>query len=95
MASFPVFEIRKFINPILDELMESKSKDCCEIFERHFEKLVEHYDLEVILDRYCTPREITSAKCRYGSDYLEKKVNIVLFEKLLNAITRHYRKLHK
>lgn len=83
-----IFELRKFINPIINELKESKNKNCCDIFDRHFEKLVENYDLEVILDRYCTPMEIKSAKIRYGSDYLEKKLNIILFEKVLAAIER-------
>jgi hypothetical protein len=29
---------------------------------------------------------------RHLGDYLEKKVNIILFQKLLDAITRYYKK---
>ena len=90
---FPIFEIRKFINKILNELQENDNKNFCEIFDRHFKNLVKNYNLEVIILRYCTAPEIKSAQYRYGSDYLEKKVNIILFQKVLNAISkRHYRK---
>lgn len=92
MVSYPVFEFRKFANPILSELEESTDKNCSEIFDRHFERLVENYDLELILRQYCNLREIKSAKCRYCCDYVEKKVNILLFEKILKTIERQQRK---
>jgi len=95
MVSYPVFELRKFINPILDELMESENKDCCEIFEKHFQELVKNFNLEIILNRYCSLREIKSAKFRYCSDYVEKKVNIVLFQKVLKAIEKQPQRMKK
>ena len=42
---FPIFEIRKFINKILNELQENDNKNCCEIFDRHFQNLVKNYNL--------------------------------------------------
>ncbi len=95
MVSYPVFELRKFINPILDELMESENKDCCTIFDKHFQELVQNFNLEVILIRYCSAREIKSAKYRYCCDYVEKKVNIVLFQKVLNAIEKQHHRMKK
>ena len=89
MVSYPVFELRKFINPILDELMESENKDCCAIFDKHFQELVKNFNLEVILTRY------KSAKNRYCCDYVEKKVNIVLFQKVLNAIEKQPQRMKK
>jgi hypothetical protein len=95
MVSYPIFELRKFINPILDELAEGENKDCCTIFDKHFQELVKNFNLEVILNRYCSSREIKSAKYRYCCDYIEKKLNIVLFQKVLKAIEKQHQKIKK
>jgi hypothetical protein len=86
------FDFRKFRKAILNEFIDSEDRNCTAIFDKHFALVVEKYDIEVILNRYCTKQEIISANCRYGSEYLEKQLNIVLFEKIMDAIVKYSRK---
>ena len=86
------FDFRKFRKAILNEFIDSEDRNCTAIFDKHFALVVEKYDIEVILNRYCTKQEIISAHCRYGSEYLEKQLNIVLFEKIMDAIVKYSRK---
>jgi len=84
----PIFDETRFVADILDEYYENDMNDSCAIiFEKHFNVMVERYDIKEIIKSYCSTVEIEDARERYSTNYIEAKLNLVLFDIVINAIT--------
>lgn len=86
--SIPIFDETKFVNDILNEYYANNYTNYSNIYDKYFNIVIETYDIEQLLINYCTTDEIEDAKERYKSNYIEVKLNLILFNILLNAIVK-------
>lgn len=84
--SIPIFDESNFVTNILNEYYANNYTDYSIIYDKYFNIVVDTYDIEQLLKNYCTIEEIDDAKERYKSNYIEAKLNLVLFNIVLNAI---------
>jgi len=86
--SKPVFEETKFVAAVLNEYYANNYTNYSIIYDKYFNIVIETYDNKELLERYCTNEEIEEAKECYKSNYIESKLNLVLFNIILNAIVK-------
>jgi len=86
--SKPIFEETKFVAAVLNEYYANNYTNYSIIYDKYFNIVLETYDNKELLERYCTNEEIEEAKECYKSNYIESKLNLVLFNIILNAIVK-------
>jgi uncharacterized membrane protein len=86
--SKPIFEETKFVADVLNEYYANNYTNYSIIYDKYFNIVLETYDNKELLERYCTNEEIEEAKECYKSNYIESKLNLVLFNIILNAIVK-------
>jgi|688.fasta_scaffold2342818_2 hypothetical protein len=86
--SKPIFEETKFVADVLNEYYANNYTNYSIIYDKYFNIVLETYDNKELLERYCTYEEIEEAKECYKSNYIESKLNLVLFNIILNAIVK-------
>ncbi len=86
--SKPIFEETKFVAAVLNEYYANNYTNYSIIYDKYFNIVIETYDNKELLERYCTNEEIEEAKECYKSNYIESKLNLVLFNIILNAIVK-------
>jgi hypothetical protein len=84
----PIFNESKFVTDILTEYYANNYTNYSNIYDKYFNIVIETYDIEQLLINYCTTDEIEDAKERYKSNYIEAKLNLILFNIVLNAIVK-------
>jgi hypothetical protein len=73
---------------IKDILNESSDNNYSNIFDKHFNNLVKTKNIEEIFNLYLEEIDIEDVKCRYGKNYIEIKLNLILYTKLLNYVVK-------
>jgi len=84
----PIFNESKFVTDILTEYYANNYTNYSNIYDKYFNIVIETYDIEQLLINYCTTDEIEDAKERYKYNYIEAKLNLILFNIVLNAIVK-------
>jgi len=74
-----------FIKAILNE---STNNNYSNIFDKHFNNLVKTENIEEIFNLYLEEIDIEDIKCRYGKNYIEIKLDLILYTKLLNYMVK-------
>lgn len=84
-----------FIKDVIKDFIISNDTDCSISYNFHFNNLIKNYDIEKIFDLYINEIDIEDSKYRYGYNYKEIKINLILYTKVINYIIDIQNKLKK
>jgi hypothetical protein len=82
-----LFNEKKFIKEVINDYLNSDNQDYSIIYDNHYNKLIKTYDIKDVFQLYITEIDIEDAKYRYGNDYIDIKLNLILYSKLINYIS--------
>ena len=82
------YDEKIFMKSIIDEYKHiANDDDESEItFEKHYSKLINKFDINLLFNHYSKEIDIEDAKKCYGDDYIKIKLGFVLHMKLINYI---------
>jgi hypothetical protein len=75
-----------FIKEVIKDYIKSNNSDCSIIYDNHYNNLIKTYDIKDIFQLYLTEIDLEDAKYRYGNNYIEIKLNLILYSKVINYI---------
>lgn len=81
-----IFNETDFIKTVINDYIKSNHNDCSITYNKHFDNLIKNYNINDIFNLYLNEIDIEDSKYRYGSNYIEIKVNLILYSKLINYI---------
>jgi hypothetical protein len=82
-----LFNEKKFIKEVINDYLNSDNQDYSIIYDNHYNNLIKTYDIKDIFQLYINEIDIEDAKYRYGNDYIDIKLNLILYSKLINYIS--------
>jgi hypothetical protein len=82
-----LFNEKKFIKEVINDYLNSDNQDYSIIYDNHYNKLIKTYDIKDIFQLYINEIDIEDAKYRYGNDYIDIKLNLILYSRLINYIS--------
>jgi hypothetical protein len=82
-----LFNEKKFIKEVINDYLNSDNQDYSIIYDNHYNNLIKTYDIKDIFQLYINEIDLEDAKYRYGNDYIDIKLNLILYSKLINYIS--------
>jgi hypothetical protein len=82
-----LFNEKKFIKEVINDYLNSDNQDYSIIYDNHYNKLIKTYDIKDIFQLYINEIDIEDSKYRYGNDYIDIKLNLILYSRLINYIS--------
>jgi hypothetical protein len=79
-----LFNEKKFIKEVINDYLNSDNQDYSIIYDNHYNNLIKTYDIKDIFQLYINEIDLEDAKYRYGNDYIDIKLNLILYSKLIN-----------
>jgi len=80
------FDETVFINQILIDYINSDNLDYSIIYDNHYNNLIKKYDIKDIFQLYINEIDLEDAKYRYGDNYIDIKLNLILYSKFINFL---------
>lgn len=81
-----LFDETIFINEVIKDYIKSSDNDCSYIYDKHYNKLIRTYDIKDVFYLYINEIDLEDAKYRYGDNYIDIKLNLILYSKVINYI---------
>ena len=78
------FNETNFIKDIVRDYIKSNDNDCSITYNNHFNNLITNYNIIDIYKLYLNEIDIEDSKYRYGNNYMEIKINLILYSKFIN-----------
>lgn len=78
-----------FIKEILKDCIKNNELDYSKIYDIHFNKLVKTSNIKEIFNLYLDEIDLEDVKYRYGKNYIEIKLNLILYTRLINYIIKN------
>lgn len=75
-----------FIRNVINDYINSNDTDCSITYNKHFEYLIKNNNIIDIFNLYINEIDIEDSKYRYGNNYIEIKINLILYSKVINYI---------
>ncbi len=79
-----LFNEKKFIKEIIKDYLNSDNQDYSIIYDNHYNNLIKKYDIKDVFELYINEIDLEDAKYRYGNNYIDIKLNLILYSKLIN-----------
>ncbi len=84
-----LFDENEFIKEVIKDYINnsnSSNNDCSYIYDNHYNKLIKTYDINDIFHLYINEIDLEDSKYRYGDNYIDIKLNLILYSKVINYI---------
>ena len=78
-----VFNETDFINDIVKDYINNNDNDYSITYNNHFNRLLNNYNIIDIYKLYLNEIDIEDSKYRYGNNYMEIKINLILYSKFI------------
>ena len=78
------FNETDFIKDIVRDYIKSNDNDYSITYNNHFNRLLKNYNIIDIYKLYLNEIDIEDSKYRYGNNYMEIKINLILYSKFIN-----------
>ena len=82
-----------FIKEVIKDYIKSNNNDCSVIYDNHYNKLIKNYDIKDVFNLYINEIDLEDVKYRYGDNYIDIKLNLILYSKVINYIIDKKQKL--
>jgi hypothetical protein len=82
-----LFNEKKFIKEVINDYLNSDNQDYSIIYDNHYNNLIKTYDIKDIFQLYINEIDLEDSKYRYGNDYIDIKLNLILYSRLINYIS--------
>ena len=79
-----VFNETDFIKDIVRDYINNNDNDYSITYNNHFNNLLKNYNIIDIYKLYLNEIDIEDSKYRYGNNYMEIKINLILYSKFIN-----------
>jgi len=79
-----VFNETDFIKDIVKDYINNNDNDYSITYNNHFNRLLKNYNIIDIYKLYLNEIDIEDSKYRYGNNYMEIKINLILYSKFIN-----------
>lgn len=82
------FDETSFIKEVLNNYINynNYNQDLSIIYDNHFNNIIKKYNITDIFNLYIKEIDIEDAKYRYGNNYINIKLNLILYSKIINYI---------
>ncbi len=80
------FDETVFINEIIIDYINGDNHDYSIIYDNHYNNLIKKYDIKDIFQLYINEIDLEDAKYRYGDNYIDIKLNLILYSKFINFL---------
>jgi hypothetical protein len=80
------FDETVFINEIIIDYINSDNNNYSIIYDKHYNNLIKKYNINDIFQLYINEIDLEDAKYRYGDNYIDIKLNLILYSKFINAL---------
>lgn len=81
-----------FIKEVIKDYIKSNNNDYSITYDNHYNNLIKTYDIKDIFQLYLGEIDLEDAKYRYGNNYIEIKLNLILYSKFINFMIDNYKK---
>ena len=78
------FNETDFIKDIVKDYINNNDNDYSITYNNHFNRLLKNYNIIDIYKLYLNEIDIEDSKYRYGNNYMEIKINLILYSKFIN-----------
>ena len=78
------FNETDFIKDIVKDYINNNDNDYSITYNNHFNNLIKNYNIIDIYKLYLNEIDIEDSKYRYGNNYMEIKINLILYSKFIN-----------
>lgn len=78
------FNETDFIKDIVRDYIKNNDNDYSITYNNHFNRLLQNYNIIDIYKLYLNEIDIEDSKYRYGNNYMEIKINLILYSKFIN-----------
>jgi len=82
------FNENLFIKEILKDCIKKNEIDYSKIYDNHYNNLVKTKNIEEIFNLYLDEIDLEDVKYRYGKNYMDIKLNLILYTKFINYIIK-------
>ena len=87
-----VFNETDFIKDIVKDYINNNDNDYSITYNNHFNRLLKNYNIIDIYKLYLNEIDIEDSKYRYGNNYMEIKINLILYSKFINYMIDKFNK---
>jgi hypothetical protein len=88
-----IFNEKQFIKDILKECINKNDNNYSKIYDNHYNNLVKTKNIEEIFNLYLDEIDLEDIKYRYGKNYMDIKLNLILYTKFINYIIEKQKEL--
>ena len=81
-----LFNETVFIKEVIKDYIKSSDSDCSYVYDNHYNNLLRNYDIKDVFNLYINEIDLEDAKYRYGDNYIDIKLNLILYSKVINYI---------